>query len=136
MDTKRNYNQDGFSLMELTVVVIVVGILASLAIPRYNTVIERTRSAEGVELLNTLKNLQWVYYYENNSTFAEVLADLDATFPTPSNFDALDNDSIDSGAGEIAIVERSTGNYTLAIDSAGVITCDDISGTLCGKLGY
>ena len=44
---KRLRQQEGFTLMELMIVVVILGILVAIAIPVYNGVQERARKAVG-----------------------------------------------------------------------------------------
>ena len=51
----------GFSLVEMMVVIAIIGILVSLALPRFRTFIARTRMAEAVTNLGVIKTLQKSY---------------------------------------------------------------------------
>ena len=57
----------GFTLLELTIVIIVVGILAALAMPRFIQIAERARSAEAINALGVYKRAQIRYFTEHNS---------------------------------------------------------------------
>lgn len=57
----------GFTLIEILVVVIIVGILASLAMNNYFRVVERGRAAEAKNLIGVLRGMEFSYYLENNA---------------------------------------------------------------------
>ncbi len=46
----------GFTLVELIIVVIIVGILASIGLTQYNKVVERSRASEARMILGTLRS--------------------------------------------------------------------------------
>ena len=66
----------GFTLIELLVVVLIMGILASVAMPQYYKSVEKSRSAEGVALLEAVASAQDRYYMKTGS-YTESLTDLD-----------------------------------------------------------
>jgi type IV pilus assembly protein PilA len=51
----RARKQDGFTLIELMIVVAVIGILAAIALPAYQTYIAKAQSSEAISLLEGLK---------------------------------------------------------------------------------
>ena len=67
-------NQGGFTLVELMIVVIIVGILAAVAIPMYQGATERAKASEAVAALGTIRGALRVYYAEHgtyvNTNFA------------------------------------------------------------------
>ncbi|MGD0337055.1 MAG: prepilin-type N-terminal cleavage/methylation domain-containing protein, partial [Candidatus Omnitrophota bacterium] len=75
----------GFTLLELIVVVIVIGILAMIALPRFIRVAEKARSSEGRMLLDALRSAQFRYYAEHDK-YADALTELDLTTSTPQYF--------------------------------------------------
>ncbi|MBI3318442.1 MAG: prepilin-type N-terminal cleavage/methylation domain-containing protein [Candidatus Omnitrophica bacterium] len=66
----------GFTLLELLVVVIVIGVLASVALPNYNRMIEKTRVRDAQGTLNMIFQAERVYRLDNASygTLAQLIA--------------------------------------------------------------
>ena len=59
-------DQSGFSLTELLVVIVIIGILAALAMPKFLSVITRAKSTEAKLMLKHVHQLQKTYYMEND----------------------------------------------------------------------
>jgi len=57
----------GFTLVELIIVVIIVGILASIGLTQYNKVVEKSRAAEARMMLGTLRTAEIAEMNENGS---------------------------------------------------------------------
>jgi len=57
----------GFTLIELMIVVIVVGVLAAVAIPMYQIVPERSKALEATSALGMVRNAMRAYYNEHHS---------------------------------------------------------------------
>ena len=66
----------GFTLIELLVVVLIMGILASVAMPQYFKSVEKSRAAEGIGAINAIYSAQERHYMQKG-TFASKLSDLD-----------------------------------------------------------
>lgn len=62
-----NAKRSGFTLIELLIVVVIIGILASIAIPKFSAVREKAYFAAMKSDLKNLANLQDVYYNDNYS---------------------------------------------------------------------
>jgi type IV pilus assembly protein PilE len=71
----------GFTLMELLTVVVIVGILAAIAFPSYNSYIYRSRRTDGKVALMNLANYMESYYSENN-TYATATLTIGASVGT------------------------------------------------------
>ena len=73
----------GFSLVELMIVVGIIGILASLAIPRLTVFMAKAKQAEVKTNLSALTTLQRTFYNENNSsTYGANITEV--SYATPS----------------------------------------------------
>ena len=57
----------GFTLLELIVVIIIIGILATLGFTQYTMVIEKGRTAEAKALLGELRTAEVAYNMENGT---------------------------------------------------------------------
>jgi type IV pilus assembly protein PilA len=80
---KKSINESisGFTLIEITLVIVVLGILASLAIPRYLIAVERGRAAEAHKALGVIRDMELVYFVENNF-YTDIIAELGLSYPT------------------------------------------------------
>lgn len=56
----------GYSLTELLIAIVIIGILALLAIPRFMGVTSRAKMAEAKTMLSTLHAFQQAHYYERD----------------------------------------------------------------------
>ena len=128
----------GFTLLELIVVIIIIGVLASLGLPQFFKTVEKGRMAEGTSLLGTLRAAQLRYYAEK-AAFVTAVANLDVDYTTPKYFTITLQAPAYAEANVIATAVRNafqqpTGYaYTLTITVGGTIAC---SGTGCTSLGY
>jgi len=53
-----------FTLVELLIVVIIIGILATIAVPQYHKMIEKARSAEACNMLGAIWRAEQLHYLE------------------------------------------------------------------------
>ena len=54
----------GFTLVELVIVIIIVGILSIVAVAIYNTYVRKAHATEAMALLGQISNAQRIYYTE------------------------------------------------------------------------
>jgi len=60
--------QKGFSLVEMMIVVAIIGILASIALPSYTDYVKKGKAAEAPSILANLK-VRMEQYYQDNRTY-------------------------------------------------------------------
>ena len=70
------YQKCGFTLIELLVVVLIIGILASIALPQYQKAVAKARLAEFVVQARAVRDGLRMYYLANGSPATKV-SDLD-----------------------------------------------------------
>ncbi|MBO4556147.1 MAG: prepilin-type N-terminal cleavage/methylation domain-containing protein [Elusimicrobiales bacterium] len=73
---KDNTMRKGFTLIELLVVVLIMGILASVAMPQYFKSVEKSRAAEGLDVMAAIASAQERHYMQKG-TYAASLSELD-----------------------------------------------------------
>ena len=75
----RNHSKKGFTLIELRVVVLIIGILASIAIPQYFKVVEQARVAEAMSVIATIKSAQ-ERFLARGGNYTSSFTDLDVSY--------------------------------------------------------
>jgi prepilin-type N-terminal cleavage/methylation domain-containing protein len=60
-------NRQGFTLIELMIVVVIIGILAAIAIPKFNNASARAKEKEADGILSQVYRLQETYQAENGA---------------------------------------------------------------------
>lgn len=124
----RRAKKFGFTLIEVIVVIIILGILAAIALPKMSGSSERVLRGEGSQVLIVLLNAQKSYQLENG-VYASAIGSLDVDI-TPAYFNA----SVSNSAAAVASAARKTGDYTLSIDDTGVVTCSETTAGSCAAV--
>src|SRR3954462_2478491 len=81
----RSRGRKGFTLVELAVVIIIIGILAAFAVPRFLDSVERSKAGEALNFLSAVRSAQERYQIRQG-TYADDLTKLDIQMPEPKYF--------------------------------------------------
>ena len=102
----------GFTLVELVIVIVIVGILSVVAVPIYRGYTRKAMATEGKALLGTIQTSEKVYFAE----FASFKGVAETSFDSELDVDARANKyftsftiSAGSGTGDTAAYTASTG---------------------------
>ncbi len=134
--------KNGFTLVELLMVMVLVAILVVVALPKYNGALERSRAAEGITILRDASDYANArYVVVGGSTTYPSLAFRDVDTLKPIHFNTPTFTRSNSNKNLSIAIERSSGwNYTLtAVNQNGElqkITCtDQNNGEDCETIG-
>lgn len=137
--------EQGFTLIELMIVVAIIGILAAVAIPAYMTYIQKSRvTALVFPGMHAIENSMALYYATSGSmptTIGDMMEDADTTY-----FNAtIATDASGKRALKITIDNQVADNKFSALDQyvmwvtpstiAGKVAAWSLSGSLAEKLG-
>ena len=105
----------GFTLIELSVVIVIVGVLSGVAVPTFLNQIRRSRAAEAQSGLATVSTASEIYRFDNGNYppavgDIEASGDLEITWANLApNFDLTDNAADDASETE-GMTWTATGN--------------------------
>ncbi len=69
---RKMLNKKGFSLVELMIVVVIMGILIAVAIPLYGTITTNAKNKTCASNIDTIESAAVVYYTENGKAAADM----------------------------------------------------------------
>ena len=138
---KAQHNPQGFTLLELMMVVIIIAILASIALPQYIRLTEKARASEAINVLGAIRASEMRYksqsptfVYTSNTADLDYKGDVVGTaFSTRWNGPTIDITSVNkisfqriggafTGANEVGI-ELNSGNLCGNFTALGTSNC-------------
>ena len=74
----KNINKKGFTLIEMLVVVLIIGILAAVALPQYFKAVEKSRSTEALSVMGSISAaMERARLVSSDNTYPTTLSSLD-----------------------------------------------------------
>ena len=114
----------GFTLVELAVVIVIIGVLAAFGIPRFLKAVERSKAAEAFAYLSAVRSAQ-ERYQARQGTYADDLTKLDIDQSTPKYFD-VGTMSADETSWSLTLTRKAGssgyGQYTVTYTQEGLDT--------------
>jgi len=135
VDVLRARALKGYTLTEIVIVVLIIGFLAMMAVPRYFRAVEKSRTAEARNILGQIRDAEIAYYLEYNA-YTNLLANIQlGALPAGCNVNYYFTYSVTpAGAAFTATATRCTGGagkqpgspasmgaYTVTLTDAGVL---------------
>ena len=122
----------GFTLLELIIVVVIIGILASLAVPRFTKAAEKARGVEAKRILMMIRESQVRYDSENDTYVVGALLgtgadplDIEWTTPKYWSFEGANDATASAYIGQATRLDVPAGNAyagnTISITVDGVL---------------
>lgn len=129
----------GFTLIELLIVMVIVGVLVTVALPKYKVAMEKGRGLEGISNAAAVSEAANVYFVRNGNSYENVTTSgfLDTAGVTKSKH--FNEPSVSSSGASVTVsVVRNGGLYTISfVNTDGEISSRSCSGNVkyCKAMG-
>jgi type IV pilus assembly protein PilA len=109
-------DESGFTLVELLVVMLILGLLAAIAIPAFFSQRDKARDAEAKSAVRTAQTAIETYATDNNGSYAGATSDPTAPYAAGS-LQAIEQSLGDVGARLTLPVAPTASTYTVQVES-------------------
>jgi type IV pilus assembly protein PilA len=131
----RAQSESGFTLVELLVVMLIIGLLAAIAIPAFFNQRDKANDASAKEAVRTMQTAMETLATDNNGSYANgngaagltALNKIESTIPTPACVGAAtgcaQNPTAAAATYTVTFVAKTTGNtYSIARAANGTLS--------------
>ena len=145
MFNKKNKKKKGFTLIELVIAVLIIGVIAAISVPMYFRAVEKSRASESISTLGTIAKAQQRHKLQSNE-YTDSIGELDITLKDYSEDDVATGHDFDTEYFDFTLLDptniaktqaaRKNGEYSLYIDyDTNKITCQAEDTGICQRLG-
>jgi prepilin-type N-terminal cleavage/methylation domain-containing protein len=119
-------NRKGFTLIELLIVVVIIGILAAIAIPKFANTKEKAYIASMKSDLRNLITAQEAYFSDNNSTYAASTNNLGSNYKASSGITVTLGSVTNTGWAATAVSNSTARTCSIVLGSGSTVEGDPI----------
>ena len=128
---ERSNGEDGFTLVELLVVMLILGLLAAIAIPSFFNQRDKAKDADAKAAVRTAQTAMETYATDNGGTYVGATDEaLVAIEPSLGNADLLDPTGLGAKAYTVTVNSEVSGqSFTISRATDGTLDSDcDVNG--------
>jgi type IV pilus assembly protein PilA len=126
----------GFSLVELMIVIVIIGVLAAVAVPIYNNNVMKAKMSEADAALGSIRTQLRVYYGENGTYPTEATA-VDVVGASWNDINTNELDGKYFSDSSYTYVSADGASYTITCKAGSILESDrtlNQAGTLAGGI--